>query len=131
MKDDNWIIGADECGYGSLAGNLCVCGVKAPKDWTYPGLKDSKQLSARKRNNISTDWYKITLEKLSVLKSNGELSFTITCVFSPKLIKGSYKCELNYMNIHNLYSLDIDLNQPNGRIWLGYTSSFIDNISFK
>lgn len=42
-------IGADECGYGSLAGPLIVCGVKAPRNWTLEGLNDSKKLSAKKR----------------------------------------------------------------------------------
>lgn len=44
-----FIIGCDEVGYGSLAGPLVVCGVKAPRDWTLEGLNDSKKLSDKKR----------------------------------------------------------------------------------
>lgn len=43
------IIGADECGYGCWAGPVYVCAVKAPPDWTLPGLNDSKALSPKKR----------------------------------------------------------------------------------
>lgn len=42
-------IGADEVGYGCLAGPLVVCGVKAPKNWSLAGLNDSKKLSEKKR----------------------------------------------------------------------------------
>jgi ribonuclease HII len=44
-----FIIGSDECGYGSWAGPVVVCGVKAPKDWNLEGLNDSKKLSEKKR----------------------------------------------------------------------------------
>ena len=40
-----YIIGADEVGYGCLAGKLFVGAVRAPRDWTMPGLQDSKRLS--------------------------------------------------------------------------------------
>lgn len=43
-------IGADEVGYGCLAGPLVVCGVKAPKGWAIDGLNDSKKLSEKKRD---------------------------------------------------------------------------------
>jgi ribonuclease HII len=46
------IIGADECGYGSLAGPLLVCAVKTQNDWSMEGLNDSKKLSAKKRNTL-------------------------------------------------------------------------------
>ena len=45
-----FFIGADEVGYGCLAGPLVVCGVRAPKGWTLAGLNDSKKLSEKKRD---------------------------------------------------------------------------------
>lgn len=40
------IVASDECGYGSLAGPLCIGVVCAPRDWVGPpGLTDSKALS--------------------------------------------------------------------------------------
>jgi len=48
-----FIIGADECGYGSLAGEIVVCGVKALKDWSFEGLNDSKKLSPKKRTSLT------------------------------------------------------------------------------
>lgn len=48
----NIFIGADEVGYGCLAGPLVVCGVKAPKGWALDGLNDSKKLSEKKRDTM-------------------------------------------------------------------------------
>ncbi len=41
-----FVLGSDECGYGSWAGPLCVGVVVVPRDWTPPkGLTDSKKMS--------------------------------------------------------------------------------------
>lgn len=50
----SYIIGADEVGYGSWAGPLVVCAVRAPIDWQMSGLNDSKQLTIAKRELLST-----------------------------------------------------------------------------
>jgi|SRR5579859_539306 len=49
LLDKNLIIGTDECGTGSLAGPLVVCGVKAPKNWSLATLNDSKKLTEKRR----------------------------------------------------------------------------------
>lgn len=59
LGDKHYIVGADECGYGSGAGPLVVCGVRAPTDWALLGLNDSKKLSAKKREGMAAQ-----LEKL-------------------------------------------------------------------
>lgn len=56
----NFIIGCDDVGYGSLAGPLVICGIRAPNNWTLPGLKDSKSFSSsfsskNKRINIANE----------------------------------------------------------------------------
>ena len=51
----NFIIGVDECGTGSWAGEIFVCAVRSPKNWTYHGLTDSKKLSRKKREQISSE----------------------------------------------------------------------------
>lgn len=43
------VVGADEVGYGCIAGPLVVVGIRAPKDWNLEGLNDSKKLSEKKR----------------------------------------------------------------------------------
>ena len=63
------IIGVDECGYGSIAGMLVVCGVRAPKDWNLEGLNDSKKLSEKKRD--------LMRDKLLPLVNKGIISFHI------------------------------------------------------
>lgn len=47
------IIGLDEVGYGSWAGPVVVGAVRAPANWTMPGLKDSKKLSRDQREVLS------------------------------------------------------------------------------
>ncbi len=45
----NIIVGADEAGRGPLAGPVCASAVVLPKDFPFEILKDSKQLSEKKR----------------------------------------------------------------------------------
>jgi ribonuclease HII len=53
-----FILGADECGYGSWAGPLVVCAAVVPWDWRPPkGLNDSKQVRARRREELF-EWMK-------------------------------------------------------------------------
>jgi ribonuclease HII len=48
-----YIIGADECGLGSLCYSLLCCAVAVPKDWVPPvGLNDSKKLTKRQREKM-------------------------------------------------------------------------------
>jgi ribonuclease HII len=58
-----FIIGADEVGYGCWAGPLVVCGVKAPKGWNLIGLNDSKKLSEGKRATLYAQLLKLNEEK--------------------------------------------------------------------
>ena len=61
-KTAPFIIGADECGYGSWAGPLVTCAVAVPRDWHPPrGLDDSKKLRADKREY----YYSLLTEKVS------------------------------------------------------------------
>lgn len=61
IQDSNktFIVGADEVGYGSLAGPLVVVGVRAPKDWAIAGLKDSKKLSEKRRLVLGAELNKL------------------------------------------------------------------------
>lgn len=49
-KGFSWIAGIDEAGRGPLAGPVVAAAVILPEDFSLPGLNDSKQLSAEKRN---------------------------------------------------------------------------------
>lgn len=66
-SDKPFIIGADEVGYGCLAGPLVVCGVRAPRNWSLAGLNDSKKLSEKRRLVMG--------DKLSDLISKNEITF--------------------------------------------------------
>jgi len=71
IQDSNkeLFIGADEVGYGCLAGPLVVCAVMAPKDWSLAGLNDSKKLSQKQREAMRA--------KLYPLIEKGEIQFHI------------------------------------------------------
>lgn len=58
-----FIVGADEVGYGCLAGPLVVCGVRAPKDWSLAGLNDSKKLSPKRREVMRAKLCELILKK--------------------------------------------------------------------
>lgn len=62
-----FIVGADEVGYGCLAGPLVVVGVRAPRNWKLEGLNDSKKLSEKKRG--------VMREKLNKLIEDKEISW--------------------------------------------------------
>ena len=47
-----FICGSDECGLGAWAGNLTVCAVVTPKNWSFPGVTDSKKLSIAARERL-------------------------------------------------------------------------------
>lgn len=64
---ESFIIGADEVGYGSLAGPLVVVGVRAPYAWSLAGLNDSKKLSLKKREQMR--------DKLSALIEKKEITW--------------------------------------------------------
>ncbi len=63
------IIGADECGWGALFGELVVCGVRADQNWKIDGLKDSKQLTPKRRKELQ--------EKLVMEQLKGNIRFWI------------------------------------------------------
>lgn len=68
-SDKKLFIGADEVGYGCLAGPLVVCAVRAPKDWSLAGLNDSKKLSQKQREGMR--------DKLNPLIKKGDILFHI------------------------------------------------------
>lgn len=64
-----YTIGADEVGYGPLAGPVVVCAIRALSDWRIDGLADSKKLTAKKRETVC-----VALDKLI---ATGEIRFAL------------------------------------------------------
>lgn len=69
LLNKTYCVGVDEVGYGSLSGPLVVCGVRAPKNWNLEGLNDSKKLSPKRREVMSS--------KLEKLIANGEIGWAL------------------------------------------------------
>lgn len=63
------IIGCDETGWGAIFGPLVVCGVRADPNWKIDGLKDSKLLSPKRRQQLQ--------ENLEMEQFGGNIKFHI------------------------------------------------------
>lgn len=75
MNGIRTIVGIDEVGRGPLAGPVTVCAFSVPHYFDLSllsGIKDSKKLSAQKRE----EWY----QKLYVFKENKQVSFAVSSV---------------------------------------------------
>ena len=75
-----WQIGIDEAGRGPLAGPVSTGIVLVPANFNWnliPGVGDSKQLSAKKREEI--------FERARVLQKEGKLSYVVEMVSAHKI----------------------------------------------
>lgn len=52
-QEGTLLIGADEVGYGAIAGPVTVCAVVVTKGWDLPGLTDSKKLTPTGREGLT------------------------------------------------------------------------------
>lgn len=68
----SYIIGCDEVGYGSIAGPLVVCGVKAPINWSMDGLSDSKKLTAKRREDLNLKLRRDSTIKFCIVSRSNE-----------------------------------------------------------
>lgn len=48
----DWVVGSDESGFGTWAGDLIICGIAVRRDWSDPSVTDSKALSDAARRCI-------------------------------------------------------------------------------
>ncbi|MFA5838453.1 MAG: ribonuclease HII [Candidatus Paceibacterota bacterium] len=77
-----YLIGIDEVGRGPLAGPVCVCSTIIPRNFKmsiFSGVKDSKKLSAKKRE----EWF----EKIKELKKKGLVDYKIAFVSNSEIDK--------------------------------------------
>lgn len=69
----SFILGSDECGYGSWAGPLVVCAVAVPHNWRPPqGLNDSKKVRANKREDLF-EWVKTRVPYAIAMAQSDEI----------------------------------------------------------
>lgn len=79
-------------------------------------------------DNYMFDKSIMSLENLSVINAQEEKTFSIIARFIYEIGQGNYKCELNFGNIGYLIWIDLELNQSNGRVWIGENYSEISFI---
>lgn len=51
-----WVLGADEAGWGAMAGPLVVAAAAAPVNWQDPRITDSKMLTPKKREALFSEY---------------------------------------------------------------------------
>lgn len=112
-------IGADEVGYGCLAGPVVVCGVMAPSDWSLEGLNDSKKLSEKKRLLMRDKLNKLIEDQKIWFHMAERTSFLIDKVGIATALKSAYiecivdldkykKCEIIVDGILKFDNLGVD-----------------------
>lgn len=80
MTQVTHVVGIDEVGRGPLAGPVSVCACAVPRgfdDSLFAGIRDSKKLSAQKRD----DWFR----RISELKAEGRLDFAVRSVSAAEI----------------------------------------------
>lgn len=107
----DYIIGLDEAGRGPMAGELVVAGVVFPKGYYDERINDSKQLSAKKRDEL----YNLIIE--NALYYNIEI-ISVEDVDRLNVYqaskKGMEKC-IELLQLDNMFALSdaMPLNYPN------------------
>ena len=88
---------------------------KVSNEYFYPDYGDA-----------TTDWNYLELDDLSIIEGQSEVSFTFESCYDISIDEGSYECWLWYGNLRHLYTFNLELNQPDGRIWVGEFESSND-----
>jgi hypothetical protein len=73
------------------------------------------------------NWDNLTINDLSILTSDNEVTYTFMSSDYYKIDNGIYKVQFRFCGTINNTS-EFDLNQPNGRIWVGNVSCSIDSL---
>lgn len=60
----SYVVGCDEVGWGAVAGPLVIVGVRAPRDWNFEGLNDSKKMTPGSRETMRAKLGKLIEEKV-------------------------------------------------------------------
>lgn len=68
-KGFKYLAGVDEAGMGAWAGPLAVASVILPKDFNIPGIKDSKQLTPKRREEFFDQIVNVAIDYSIVLIS--------------------------------------------------------------
>ncbi len=75
----------------------------------------------------SDTWSDITIEDLSILEKGSDMTFTFQSSDYYKMETGNYSARFRFCGVKQ-YTPDFNLNQQNGRIWVGQILSNIENI---
>lgn len=73
------------------------------------------------------EWNNISIDDLSVLKKNSTVTFTFQSSDYHKMDPGNYSARFRFCGITH-HTADFNLNQENGRIWVGAIISTFNNI---
>jgi hypothetical protein len=110
-------------------------GISNFNNYTGGGLrlknKETNKYHWSNRDSITSDWDILTMEDLSILESKSKITFTYMSSYSPKIVPGLYQGDLRYNSMNYFLPVTLNLDQENGRVWVGTIFSNIDNIIFE
>ncbi|MFC2138459.1 hypothetical protein ACFLTE_09815 [Bacteroidota bacterium] len=70
-------------------------------------------------DNYILDKTIMSLDNLTILNKKDKATFSVTAKYTSDIKKGTYSCELHFGNITYLNFIDLELNQNDGRVWIG------------
>lgn len=88
---------------------------------------DTKVSSGLRWSIPNPDWDNLTINDFSAVTSGSEVTYTFKSSDYYKMDKGIYKARFRFCGTKHKTS-EFDLNQDNGRIWVGDAESSIDSI---
>lgn len=74
-------------------------------------------------SNVTGDWNRISLNDLSLLEGQSNVSFAIESSFRTSIPDGTYEFMIQYGNLYCLSTFDLELNQGTDRVWVGECQS--------
>jgi hypothetical protein len=77
---------------------------------------------------FSQEWEDLSLNDLSLLKSNSTLTFTYETELISRLEKGTFDCRFYYCLLNGFGTWPMELAQTDGRVWIGNFYLKINNV---
>ncbi len=92
--------------------------------------KETNEYYYPSTDNATSEWNDLTMDDLSILESNSEVTYTFESLYNSSLKKGLYDCNYSFSVLRVFWAntISIPLNQQNGRIWVGDIYLEIDDL---
>lgn len=69
--------------------------------------------------NSTVEWNHLEMGDLTLLDGRSCIKFTVASSYYTEIPEGEYDCVYYYGTLRHIYSFNLELKQPDGRIWIG------------